>query len=140
MRPKLLTSPRSTPLDLILIGANGDVTSAVLNQLEAEGIQADRRNLEPLFDLLERAAFGQLRYGRDVKIVKSTLPQLLFQLRYSFTSQSGVVQGRVFCTELLPNTIFLLGWFFKLAGNDSEATRLHQTEAARRALRESEKH
>ena len=134
MRPRLLTSPRATPLNLVLVGDASDLASFVLASMESHGVQTDFHYVEPLFDLLSKAAFGQLKYRRDVKIIKATLPEMLFQLRYSVATHLGVVQGRFFCIEQLPNTITLLGLFFKVAGDDSEATRIRQTEAARRAL------
>lgn len=140
MRPELLTTPRSQPLEIAIVGQSSDIRSAVLRHLEALKVNAGGRDLVPMFEVLERAAFGRLRYGRDVKVIKATLPSLIFELRFTLAASGNVVQGRVFCAERPPSRILLLGFFFKLAEADPEINRSRQSQAALAAQIESERH
>lgn len=132
MLPQLLCTP--TDLGYVLSSPGG--LSHLLEDLEFEllslGHASTFETHASVRELLLLAAFGRLRVGRDVKLIKAALPKRLFELRLSLATESGeFVKGRLFAIEVIPSEIKLLGWFCKTNNGDPKADRLRQT---RRAL------
>jgi len=79
------------------------------------------------------AISGGLRLGRDVKLFKATLPLPIYEIRFSFLCSQEILMGRIFCAELSPCKIALLGVFVKPSLGDLDTIRSIQNAAAERA-------
>lgn len=85
-------------------------------------------------DLLEALRFGRLRFRKDVKLFRATLPNLLFELRSDLSDENfEPIKARLFVAESPPDELLLLGWFLKQPGSASESRHL-QNKAAQKAL------
>lgn len=85
-------------------------------------------------NLLEALRFGRLRFRKDIKLIRATLPSRLFELRMDLSDENfEPIKARLFVAENPPNEILLLGWFLKQPTEASESRRL-QNQAAQKAL------
>jgi hypothetical protein len=110
MKPELLTSSRTSPLEVEYMQGGID-------------------------ELLMRASFGLLKYRRDVRLIVSALPQPLFEIRFDLLDwQNQPVGARLFVIEAPPIRVKLLGWHLKKKSQYFESDRARQTQAALNAL------
>lgn len=134
MKPELTITPRRTPLVLRykggLTGLLGDLESAA----EVLEMRLHPRAVIEVRNLLEALRFGRLRFRKDIKLFRATLPSRLFELRLDLSGENfEPIKARIFLAESPPNEILLLGWFLKQPTEASESRRL-QNQAAQKAL------
>lgn len=132
MLPQLLCTPTDRGYVLSSPGGLDHLLEDLEFELWSLGHASTFETHAAVRELLVSAAFGGLRMGRDVKLIKAAQPEPLFELRLSLATESGeFINGRLFATEVLPSEIKLLGWFCKASKGDPKLDRLRQT---RRAL------
>jgi hypothetical protein len=136
MKPELLTSSRTSPLEVEYMQGGID---ELLNDLQIEasesGIVLQGNSVTTVFELLMRASFGLLKYRRDVRLIVSALPQPLFEIRFDLLDwQNQPVGARLFVIEAPPIRVKLLGWHLKKKSQYFESDRARQTQAALNAL------
>ena len=139
MKPELLTSNRSTPLEVEYVQGGIDELLKDL-QIEASesGIVLQRNSATTVYELLMRASFGLLKYRRDVRVIVSALPQPLFEIRFDLLDwQNEPVGARLFVVETPPIRVKLLGWHLKKKTQYFESDRARQTQAALSALQKA---
>lgn len=141
MRPKLLIIPRTTALEFEY--AEGGVEQ-LLDDLQFEaserGIVLQGSSSATVLELLSRASLGLLRFRRDVRLIVSTLPQLLLEIRFDLLDwQNESVSARLFVMEKPPDRIKLLGWHLKQKSPYLDVNRAQQTEAAIAALQKAQR-
>ena len=115
MKPELTISPRRTPLVLRYKGGLTGLLSDLESAAEVLEMRLHPRAVIEVRNLLEALRCGRLRYRKDIKLFRATLP------------------SRLFVAESPPNEILLLGWFLKQPTEASESRRL-QNQAAQKAL------
>lgn len=136
MKPELLTNPRSTPLALIYLGGAQDLIGDLSRQASELGVQLNPRTIIEVRDTLQAASLGRLRLRKDIKIIKTLLPDLMFELRLDlFDVEFVPIKARLFVTEEPPNKVNLISWFLKPADESASDARVRQNQAAAAALR-----
>lgn len=136
MKPELLTTPRSTPLALIYLGDAQDLLGDLHRQASELGVQLNSKTKIQVRDLLQAASLGRLRLRKDIKIIKTLLPDLMFELRIDlFDVELIPIRTRLFVTEEPPNKVNLISWFLKPADELASDARVRQNQAAVVALR-----
>lgn len=141
MRPELLTNPRTVALEVEYVEGGLD---KLLEDLQTEasesGIVLQGSSSATVIELLGRASFGQLRLRRDVRLIVSTLPQVLLEIRFDLLDwRNESVNARLFVIERPPLRIQLLGWHLKKKSQYLEADRTRQTDAAMAALQKAQR-
>lgn len=135
MRPKLLTKQTTFAYRVLYLGDHSSVFAELISAANALGVGCTQTCIAPMRRLLYLAEKGALRYGREVKLIKLTLPLPIFKLRASFQCQDKVLLGRAFCAEVYPPRIILLAAFVKKCNENAADTRRLQNEVADLAAR-----
>ncbi len=134
MKPELATTPRQTPLVLRYEGGVTGLLSDLQGSAEVLEVRLHPRSSIEVRNHLEALRFGRLRFRKDIKLFRATLPNLLFELRLDLSDENfQPIKARLFVAEKPPNEILLLGWFLKQPTKAGEA-RLLQNQAAQKAL------
>ena len=136
MKPELLTTPRSKPLALNYLGDAQALLGELFRQASELGLQLNSRTNIQVRDLLRAARLGHLRFRKDIKIIKATLPDLMFELRLDlFDVELNPIKARLFVVEEPPSQVNLVSWFLKPAEESAGDARVRQNQAAVAALR-----
>ena len=136
MKPELLTTPRSTPLALNYLGDAQALLGDLFRQASELGLQLNSMTKIQVRDLLNAARLGRLRLRKDIKIIKATLPDLMFEIRLDlFDVELNPIRARLFVVEEPPSQVNLVSWFLKPADESASDARVRQNQAAGAALR-----
>lgn len=129
-----MTTPRETPLVLRYLGGVSGLLGDLETSAELLEVRLHPKSIIEVRDLLEALRFGRLRFRKDIKLFRATLPNLLFELRTDLSDKNlEPIKARLFVAESPPDELLLLGWFLKQPGKASESRRL-QNQAAQLAL------
>lgn len=126
-------------MKIMLLGAQELPLKEFQLQAQDLGVQLNTDSAARVYEVLRAASLGRLRYREDLKLVKTTLPKIIFEIRLDlFDVDFRVLKARIFVSEDSPDRLLVLGQFLKLGWEPSFVSRTRQNEAALDALRNLE--
>lgn len=126
-------------MQILFLGAQAHPLHALQMQAESLGVQLNGDSAIRVYEVLRAASLGRLRYREDLKLVKATLPRIIFEIRLDlFDLNFRVLKARIFVSECPPDQLLVIGQFLKLGWETSGEARTRQNDAAVEALRNLE--
>lgn len=123
-------------MEIFLIGSSTRLLDELNLHAHVLGLQLSEDTPVRVFEVLKAASLGRLRWREDLKLVKITLPSLIYEIRLDlFDAEFRVLKARFFVSEDPPDRLLLLGQFLKPGWVTALEARTRQNAAAFSALR-----